>query len=269
MCYINGIKVSLATFLQYKKIQKELKAINEILRSRGIQKGFEYSTWPVIKASADGKDWDVVEMEWGFLPNNLKNADAVHKFRNGYKTTEGKFITPFTTLNAMGEELLSSGKMFREAALHNRCLVLSSGFYEHRHLFRKHKKTGQPLKTPDKYPYHITVPSKEIFMIPGVYNTWTDRDTGETKDTFALITTKANKLMEQVHNTRMRMPVIFNDEQANRWTEPDLTEKEITALATVQFPAELMDAHTISKTFLQDEDPNALFVYPEVPELIR
>jgi hypothetical protein len=40
-------------------------------------------------------------------------------------------------------------------------------------------------------------------------NTWTDRDTGETKDTVAIITTKANKLMEQVHNSKMRMPVVF------------------------------------------------------------
>lgn len=267
MCYINGIKVSLATFLQYKKIQKELKAINKILNNRGIQKGFEYSNWPVIKASADGKDWDIVPMEWGFLPSHVQNEESVKRWRFGYKDDRGVFSKPYITLNAIGEEILDKSKMFRPAAKSRRCLILSSGFYEHRHVIVMGKR-GKPLKTPEKFPYHITVKGKDIFMMAGIWNPMVDAQTGERRETFAIVTTAANKLMEQVHNSKKRMPVIFTDEQADRWLDNDLTEKEIHELATVQYPSHLMEAYPIQKSFLEEENPNEPFVYPELPELI-
>ncbi len=91
----------------------------------------------------------------------------------------------------MGEEMLKAGKMFRNAALTKRCLVLSSGFFEHKHIFPRNKRTGLPLKTALKYPYHITLRDKKVIIMAGIYNTWTDRETRETKDSFAIITTKA------------------------------------------------------------------------------
>jgi len=268
MCYINGVKVSLAEFIRYKKQQKELAQFRLNITDRPAHKGFDYSDWPVIKPSADGKDWDVVAMEWGFLPSYLKNADAVSKFRFGYKDASGAFRPPMTTLNAMGEEMLKPGKMFRESGLNRRCLVLSSGFYEHRHIYPKNKRTGLPLKTPNKYPYHITVKDKPVFMLAGVYNTWTDQESGETKDTFAIITTAANSLMQQVHNSKNRMPVILPDDLADEWSNPELTEERITELATFQYPAEQMKAHSVAKEFLQNIDPAEPFIYPDVPELI-
>ncbi|RTZ46294.1 hypothetical protein EJ377_18080 [Chryseobacterium arthrosphaerae] len=53
--------------------------------------------------------------------------------------------------------------MFRKAALQRRCLILSSEFYEWRHLYRLNKRTNQPLKTADKYPYHIGLKTRIIF----------------------------------------------------------------------------------------------------------
>ncbi|NPA10591.1 MAG: hypothetical protein GXO46_16580 [Chlorobi bacterium] len=37
-------------------------------------------------------------------------------------------------------------KMFRKAALERRCLILSSEFYEWRHIYRLNKKNNQRLK---------------------------------------------------------------------------------------------------------------------------
>lgn len=34
----------------------------------------------------------------------------------------------------------------------------------------------------------------------GIWQPFTDKETGETMDTFAIVTTKANALMEQLHN---------------------------------------------------------------------
>ncbi|RTZ49304.1 hypothetical protein EJ377_01015 [Chryseobacterium arthrosphaerae] len=55
--------------------------------------------------------------------------------------------------------------MFRKAALQRRCLILSSEFYEWRHLYRLNKRTNQPLKTADKYPYHIGLKNKDYFLL--------------------------------------------------------------------------------------------------------
>ena len=267
MCYINGVKVSLAEYIRYKQQQKELKHLNNYLHHQPAKKGFDYSDWPIIKPSTDGCDWDIVAMEWGYLPPYLKTRADVEKFRKGYVNESGKFITPMTTLNAMSEELLLPNKMYRQSALTRRCLVLSSGFYEHRHVIEIGKK-GLPLKTPKKYPYHITVQSKPFFMIAGIYTPWIDTETGEVKDTFALCTTKANPLMEQVHNSKMRMPTILTDELADEWSNPNLTEKRIIEIATNIYPAEDMSAYTVSKSFLEDADPTEAFVYPQLPELI-
>jgi putative SOS response-associated peptidase YedK len=42
----------------------------------------------------------------------------------------------------------------------------------------------------------------------GIWQPWTDKATGEYVETFSIVTTKANKLMEQVHNSKTRMPTI-------------------------------------------------------------
>jgi putative SOS response-associated peptidase YedK len=267
MCYINGVRVSLKEFIEYKQRQKELKQLNIALLDRPAHKGFDYGDWPVIKPEMDGMDWNVVSMEWGFLPGYLKNQEAVIKFRHGYKDNKG-FHPPLTTLNAIGEEMLKPGKMFREAALKRRCLVLSSGFFEHRHIFGTNKRNGQPLKTATKYPYHITLKDKEVFMMAGIYNSWIDQGSGEIKDTFAILTTAANTLMKQVHNSKERMPVILPDDLADEWTNPDLSEERITAIGTYQYPAHLMSAYPVAKDFLANVDPTEEFIYPELPPLV-
>jgi putative SOS response-associated peptidase YedK len=266
MCYINGVRVSLKDFIEYKEKQKELKHLNEMLLLQPAKRGFDYSDWPIIKPSVDGKDWDVVAMEWGFIPSLIMSREEVVKFRNGYKDANGKYIIGYTTLNAMGEELLNK-KMFRDAALKRRCLILSSGFYEHRHV-QVAGKSGKILKTPVKFPYHITVRDKNSFLIAGIYNTFIDKNTGEVKDNFAIITTAANSLMQQVHNSKMRMPTILNDELANEWTDPDLSEERIKAIATNQFPAERMSAHSVTKDFLQNTNPDEPFIYESLDALV-
>lgn len=85
-------------------------------------------------------------MEWGFIPFYLKTREDVSKMRFGYKDNTGKFHPGFNLLNAVSEELLKPGKVYRDAALKRRCLVLSTGFYEWRHIYTLNKRTGQPLR---------------------------------------------------------------------------------------------------------------------------
>ncbi|WEK37907.1 MAG: SOS response-associated peptidase [Candidatus Pseudobacter hemicellulosilyticus] len=261
MCYYNGVRVTRAEFIRLKQLEKAIAQLD--LLNKPLLIGFEYAPAPVLKRVEGQEDVDLTEMEWGFIPPYLRNREAVNKFRHGYKEDTGRFHPPITTLNAVGEELLLPGKMYRDAALKRRCLVLSSGFYEWRHVFPI-GKSGKPLKTPAKYPYHIVLPGKEFFFMAGIWQSWTDKDTGETVDTFAIVTTAANRLMEQVHNSKKRMPVILTEDLAWEWLFGNLSEERITAIATSQYPTEQMSAYPIAKDFRTAADPGAAFEYPEL-----
>jgi putative SOS response-associated peptidase YedK len=156
--------------------------------------------------------------------------------------------------------------MYSDASLKRRCLVLSTGFYEWRHVFPIGKK-GQLLKTAVKYPYHIELKNNPYFYIAGIWQNWTDKDTGENIDAFALITTKANSLMEQVHNSKKRQPTILTEDLAYEWIFGGLSEQRITEIATYQIPAEEMQACTIRRDFKEALDPTEAFTYEDLPAL--
>jgi putative SOS response-associated peptidase YedK len=265
MCYFNGVKVTREQHIRLKNLEK-LVARYDFL-SNPMHAGFEYGPAPVLKRIDGQEDFDIVEMEWGFLPPYIRNATEAERFRKGYKKPDGSWQTPILTLNATSEEMLLPRKMYREAVLKRRILVLSTGFYEWRHVFPLNKRTGLPLKTAEKYPYLIKVKDREYYYMAGFWQGWTDKDSGEYVETFSLITIEANKLMQQIHNTKKRMPTILTEDLAWEWLFGDLTEERISEIGQYQFPAEQMEAYTIDKDFRSASDPTAAFKYAELSEL--
>ncbi len=265
MCYYNGQLVTRTEFLRLKEIEKALAGYDFL--KDPVQSGFDYSNSAVLRKVPGRKDFDLVQMEWGFLPAYIKTREDAQKMRRGYKDSQGRFHPPITTLNAIGEEMLHPGKIYRDAALHRRCLVLSSGFYEWRHVFPANKRTGEPVKNPIKYPYHIGIKHKDYFYLAGIWQPWTDRNTGEHVDTFAIVTTRANPLMEQVHNSKKRMPLVLNEELAYEWLLEDLSEKRINEIVHYSFPWQEMEAYTVAKDFLSAPDPENPFHYGDLPAL--
>ncbi|MEO6681310.1 MAG: SOS response-associated peptidase, partial [Ginsengibacter sp.] len=228
---------------------------------------FDYGVAPVLRKRDDENGFDIVEMEWGFLPSYIKTREEANRFRYGYKKENGQFQPPLTTLNATSEEMLLPGKIFREAALHRRCLVLSTGFYEWRHIFPIGKRTGKPLKTAIKYPYHVGIKHKDYFFMAGIWQPWKDIETGEYAETFSIITTAANPLMAQIHNSRKRMPVILTEDLAYEWLFGNLSEDRISEIGRFQITASDMEACSVEKDFRNSAEPNAPFEYKELPEL--
>lgn len=235
MCYYNGAKVKKE---EVQLLVEDYKLIENF--ERDLQSGFDYHDYPI----ALKKNGHVVgEMaHWEFLPFWYKNMKEVLAKRPSYNT-----------LNARGEDLLTS-KMYAEAARKQRCLVLSSGFYEWRHYKGK------------TYPYHIKVKDKDTFFMAGIWQPWTDKDSGEMMDTFAIVTTNANELMTQVHNKKKRMPTILSNETAELWLSDDLSEKEIKEIATFHTP-DLLEAYSIRKDFRTALNPKEPFEYAELPPL--
>ncbi len=266
MCYYNGVKVLKTEFIRLKDIEKAVAAYDFL--TQPLQPGFEYGNHPVLVKSADN-DFEITRMEWGFIPGYIRTREDVMKMRFGYKKPDGSFQPPITTLNATAEELLKPGKIYRNAALKNRCLVLSTGFFEWRHVYPLNKRTGLPVKTPLKYPYHISLKDREYFFMAAIYTPWKDVSTGELVNTYAIITTSANSLMEQVHNSKKRMPCILPDDLAWKWLMDELSEEEVQELALYRFPSSEMQACTIAKDFREATEPSASFVYPELENIFE
>ncbi len=269
MCYYNGTKVTRQEYIRLKHLEK-LVANYKFLNTPYFD-GFAYGQVPVLKKIDKVEDFEVTQMEWGFIPSvnrwpYAKTRADVERFRRGYKDENGKFHKGYTTLNAVAEELLDENKWFRNAALHRRCLVLSSGFYDWRHIHPIGKK-GLPLKTTEAIPYRVTVKGPELFPMLGIWEPWTDKETGEHVESMAIVTTKANSLMKFIHNQKERMPTMPTEELAYEWMFGDLSEARIKEIAQFQIPSDCMEAYTIDKKFKLAEDPTAPFDYKN-PDLI-
>lgn len=249
MCNFMGVRVTKVQFIQLRQIEKDLGTLAAMRELELMKDGFKYSNSVIIRKSGEN-DIEAVSAHWEFIPSWIKTMEEVKAAR--------KQGIPW--LNATAEKLLVS-KMFRPAALKRRCLVLASHFFEWRHF----QQEGE--KKPKTYPYSIGVNNADYFYLAGIWQPWTDKETGETMDTFAIVTTKANMLMQEVHNTKMRMPTILPEELAWDWIMKDLAEDQIQHIASFQFPSEHMHAHTIAKDFKLLEDPCIEFQYEELPEL--
>lgn len=268
MCYYNGKRVSYNEWVRLKNLERQISSMQG--GEKIVHKGFDYEDWPIIKPI--GKfDWEKVDAEWGFIPDKwrgykLNNREIVKKWRDGYLNAQNKWSPPPITLNAVGEELLFKDKIYREAALNGRCIVLSWGFFESRHIPEMGKR-GKVLKEPYKIPHYIGLDKSmdHCFPMAGVYKPWRDEETGEVKDTFAIVTTAAPEghIMAYVHNSKKRMPTVFTWEQAERWMYDDLTEPEITEMATLVYPSDQMHAFSIKKEYVTSENPIEPCTYDE------
>jgi len=141
------------------------------------------------------------------------------------------------TLNAKAETIFEKPS-FKYSIKKNRCLVLIDGFYEW-------KTVGK-----NKYPHFIYLKNNEPFALGGIYNDWVNKSTGEIINTFSIITTEANPLMADIHNTKKRMPLILDRESEKKWVDPELNETEVRNYMK-PFNALEMEAHTISKLITQ------------------
>ena len=79
-----------------------------------------------------------------------------------------------------------------------------------------------------------------------LYENCVNRETGEMKSTFSIITVAANPMMEKIHNSKKRMPFILPAEKEKLLIEKELPKEKIQQLM-IPFVEDKMQAHTISK----------------------
>ena len=151
--------------------------------------GFSYPNMPIILNTKP--ELITTNYSWGLLPSWAKDED----FRKN-------------TLNARIETV--DEKASFKNVMQNRCLVIATAYYE----WRWNDEKG---KSKDKY--QINSQEDEIFTFAGLYSKWVNPATGEEKNTYTILTTEANELMQYVHNHKKRMPVVLHKKDEKAWLD--------------------------------------------------
>jgi putative SOS response-associated peptidase YedK len=191
--------------------------------------GFTHPALPVV--TSEGLEL----YDWGLIPSWVKDEPTANDIRT-------------KTLNAMGETVFEKPS-FRRSIASRRCLFPVSGFYE----WREFKGV--------KYPYYIQLAEADYFSLGALYDTWIHPQTAEVKNTFSIITTPANPLMEKIHNLKKRMPLILSPDDEMKWLDPTLKPDQIKDLIK-PYPQEMMTAYTISR------HANNVRIHRDYPEIL-
>ena len=138
---------------------------------------------------------------------------------------------------------------FRKPIRSKRCLVIASAFIE--------GTTKEGLNKP--YLVYLT---KRPFAFAGIWDTWLDPETEETINSFAIITTSANELLQKIPHHRM--PVILSDSNYRHWLHSGIDLGRITSLLK-QYPAKYMNAYPISPEIKSPKNNSKELLKPTGP----
>lgn len=204
----------------------EIESIAEELSPRYYINAYTFPKLYVIKQENTRL---ISTAHWGLIPSFVNDWDRANEIKT-------------QTINAKSETVFDKVS-FKKSILAARCLILVDGFFEYQH------------RSKDKIPYYIYPNESPHFLFGGVYNNWLNHSTGEEISSCSIITTEANPLMCDIHNSKKRMPLIFDQEQAQRWLLRDLHESDIRSLM-VKYPEEKMRAHQINKALIMPKQIN-------------
>lgn len=191
-----------------------------------------FTPWPVV-VNEDG--YKIRLFEWGVIADYMNTPDKIKEYRN-------------SMANARSEKIIEDKRSVWQRLRNNRCLVFTTGFFEHRDAGLK-----------KKVPYYIRKKNEPIFCFAGLYNysPLPDPETGEMTGTFTIITRPANSLMAKIHNggpNNQRMPLVLTKELAHQWLETDLTDKELADILAYEIPSGQLEAWPVNTIRTRKED---------------
>lgn len=147
-----------------------------------------------------------------------------------------------------GAKGIISKPAFRKPIRSQRCLIPADAFIE-----------GPEKEKLDK-PYVVYLRNKvRPFAFAGIWDQWTNPDSGEIISSFAIITTVANSLLQKIPHHRS--PVILRRGDEKRWISNDLSLSDVTGLL-VPYPGELMNAYPVAPTIKNPRADDPGLIHP-------
>ncbi len=205
------------------KLEEEIKRL-QTFKPLYAQSGFAH---PKLLVFTDDQPFTPQTFQWGLIPHWVRDQKTAATIMN-------------QTLNARAETIFDKPS-FRESARNRRCLIYLDAFYEHHHAGSK------------TYPFHISLKDGSPLAVAGLWDEWTDKETGEVLQTVSLITTEANELMAKIHNNPKlagpRMPAILPRNTQDAWLVPCHSEDDQKKLLQLlkPLPADVLTCHTVQR----------------------
>jgi len=189
---------------------------------------------PDIPVICTGSPSQIKLLKWGLIPSWTKSISDANVIR-------------FKTFNARSESI-ELKRSFSSSFKSKRCIIPVKGFYEWQHAGK------------EKIPWYIYRADNEILSIAGIFDEWVENTTSEVFSTFSIITTEANELMAEIHNSAKRMPAVLERSDEAGWL--NLSTSVADALSMLKpCGLDILKAHTISPLV---NDKNANRNTPEV-----
>lgn len=110
------------------------------------------------------------------------------------------------TFNARAETVAAKPS-FRSAFKRRRCIIPISAFFEWQPMPGQKKKRKLRFSSPERIP----------LAIAGLWERWVRPESGDSVESYTVITTAANSMMAKIHD---RMPVILSKEDWDTWLNP-------------------------------------------------
>ncbi len=168
---------------------------------------FDFPQTPVI---TNEKSQKIQLFSWGLVPS-WSHDTGIRKF----------------TLNAR-IETLHEKKSFKDV-IQNRCLIIADGFYEWQWLTKNGSK---------KEKYLITLQNEALFAFAGLYTQWIDFD-DTIVNSYTIVTTQANEIMSEIHNTKQRMPLILKKKDEHLWLQGEEYQRFAYPYSVTHVPIKL------------------------------
>ena len=141
-------------------------------------------------------------------------------------------IPKYATANARAETMTTLASYRNAWKKSQRCLIAATGFYEWQRV--EYQKNKQPWHI-----YHLEQP---VMGFAGLWEVGYTTE-GEPFESCAIVTTSANQLMAEIHNSNQRMPVIIDPAKRDTWLG---TDSEAALELAVSYRDGLLSADPIS-----------------------
>jgi putative SOS response-associated peptidase YedK len=180
---------------------KDQFKINQVLFTYRPQASVEPNQSGSVIVS-DGNERSLVQYTWGIFPHWAKDA-----------------------INARSETIHEK-EAYRKMFVRNRCVIPCDSFFAE----KAEKKKIRSIR--------FALREQRSFGLAGLYDVWRNPRGSEFR-TFTLLTTKANRLISDYHES---MPVILDDYTLDKWLDPAIHNKEVLASLLHSFDPQLMTA---------------------------
>jgi len=193
---------------------------SELIDHESYRPSYYYHAYslPLMPVLCSGAGEPLRLFRWGLIPSWSADENEAREMMT-------------KTFNARAETI-TTRPAFRDSFASRRCLVPVKGFFEWQHIGGR------------KIPWYISLRDADIFSLAGIWDSW-EMKGGVTVRTFSVVTTRANELMEEIHNTKKRMPVILPAGAEQVWLNTGITSEALLSLAE-PVASEMLDAHTVS-----------------------